>query len=310
MAFIYENTVDPEAENNAHSSAINLVGHNKRVLEVGCATGYFTKALSERGCDVVAIEIDPDAAAKASQWAEKVVVGDLDAGTLWDELEGQEFDVVTFGDVLEHLRRPLDALRAAVRLLKPSGFVVISVPNIAHVDVRLTLLQGNFPYRATGLLDRTHIHFFTLQSLRAMIKDAGLVLTETRRVVVPVFMSELPVDRGCVNQSIVDTALEDPEAESYQFVVKAAKDDGALAVAELADRVTELSDQLHNEEVRTALLHQEIAALRQEIAAPSTGQAWAEAQAYRKQYEDLVNTKTFRTVAPLREIYGRLRRRS
>jgi len=89
--------------------------------------------------------------------AERVIVGDLNVGTLWQELDGEQFDVVTFGDVLEHLLEPLDALRAAVRHLKPSGFVVISVPNIAHGDVRIALLLGTFPYRETGLLDRTHV---------------------------------------------------------------------------------------------------------------------------------------------------------
>jgi 2-polyprenyl-3-methyl-5-hydroxy-6-metoxy-1,4-benzoquinol methylase len=311
MAFIYETTVDPYATNNSHSLAIQLVGHNKRILEVGCATGYFTKALTEQGCSVVGIEIDGDAAVVASQWAERVVVGDLDAGTLWADLEGEQFDAVTFGDVLEHLRRPLETLQAAVRLLKPSGFVVISVPNIAHVDVRLTLLRGEFPYRSTGLLDRTHVHFFTLESLRQMIADAGLVMIETSRVVIPVFQSELPVDRECVDQSIVETVMEDPEAESYQYVVKAALNDGSLAVAGLAQRVTELSDQLHDEEVRTALLHQEIDALRQrqlESAASTNDSSTAEAEAYRRQYEALLNTKTFRVVAPLRKAYGRVRR--
>ena len=80
VAFIYEVPVDPDAENNPHSFMLDIVGYNKRVLEVGCANGFVTKVLSERGCTVVGIELDAEAAAVAEKWAEKVVVGDLDAG--------------------------------------------------------------------------------------------------------------------------------------------------------------------------------------------------------------------------------------
>ena len=71
---------------------------------------------------------------------------------------------MVMGDVLEHLRDPLNSLRHAVRKLKPSGFVVTSLPNIAHGDVRMALMQGKFRYRETGLLDRTHMRFFTLET--------------------------------------------------------------------------------------------------------------------------------------------------
>src|SRR5581483_4673632 len=219
LAFIYETTVDP-AGDSSHAATLDIVGYNKRVLEVGCATGYFTKALTDRGCKVVAIEVDPDAAAIAEKWAERVVVGDLDAGTLWRDLDGEQFDAITFGDVLEHLRDPLATIRSAVQLLRASGIVAISVPNIAHGDVRIALLQGEFPYHETGLLDRTHVQFFTKRNLENLVKEAGLVLVETRRVVKPLFQTEIEVERQHVAQSIVNMILEDPEAETYQFVVK------------------------------------------------------------------------------------------
>jgi 2-polyprenyl-3-methyl-5-hydroxy-6-metoxy-1,4-benzoquinol methylase len=303
VAYIYDTTVDPDAENNSHALILDLVGSNKRVLEVGCATGYVTKVLTERGCDVVGIELDADAAARAESWAERVIVGDLNVGMLWQELDGELFDVVTFGDVLEHLLEPLDTLRAAVRHLKPTGFVVISVPNIAHGDVRIALLLGTFPYRETGLLDRSHVRFFTKTALRAMIDAAGLLLVETRKVVVPLFQTELGVTGDSVDQSIVNVILEDREAETYQFVVKVVPDNGLHAVTSLADRVAELTDQNHDEMIRTALLHQEMDQLKREGETRR-----AEAEAYRLQLEALLNTKTFRFVAPLRKAYGWLHR--
>jgi 2-polyprenyl-3-methyl-5-hydroxy-6-metoxy-1,4-benzoquinol methylase len=323
LAFIYETTVDPEGD-SSHAATLDIVGHNKRVLEVGCATGYFTKALKDRGCEVVAIEMDPDAAAIAEKWAERVVVGDLDDGTLWQELEGEQFDAITFGDVLEHLRDPLATMRAAVHNLKSSGIVAVSVPNIAHGDVRIALLKGEFPYHDTGLLDRTHIQFFTKRNLENLIREAGLFPVETRRIVKPLFQTELEIKRDDVAQSTINSILEDPEAETYQFVVKAVQDNGTRTLATLADRVNELADRAHDEVVRTALLRKEIAEqerARQDLqhdldrskralqrAQDELQAARHESELYRQQAEAILRTKTFRMLSPLRRVYGRVRR--
>ena len=82
-----------------------------------------------------------------------------------------EYDVVLAGDVLEHLVRPHDVLCRAVRLLRPGGHVVISLPHVGHVDVRLALLQGEWKYRPWGLLDATHVRFFTLPTIKEMLAD-------------------------------------------------------------------------------------------------------------------------------------------
>jgi 2-polyprenyl-3-methyl-5-hydroxy-6-metoxy-1,4-benzoquinol methylase len=322
LAFIYETTVDPSGE-SSHAATLDIVGYNKRVLEVGCATGYFTKALKDRGCQVVGIEMDPDAAAIADKWAERVVVGDLDAGRLWQELEGEQFDAITFGDVLEHLRDPLATIRAAAHTLKSSGTVAISVPNIAHGDVRMALLQGEFPYRETGLLDRTHIQFFTKRNLENLIKEAGLLPVETRRIVKPLFQTELEIERQDVAQTTINSILEDPEAETYQFVVKAVQDNGTRTLATLADRVNELADRAHDEVIRTALLRKEITEQERaqldlqhrldrsnralERALEDLRVARHESELYRQQTEAILNTKTFRLLSPMRRLYGRFR---
>jgi 2-polyprenyl-3-methyl-5-hydroxy-6-metoxy-1,4-benzoquinol methylase len=259
LAFVYDTTVDPEAENNTHAYLLSMVGYNKSVLELGCATGYLSRAMAERGCSVVGIELDAEAAAVAEKWAERVIVGDIDRGEVWGDVADASFDVVLCGDVLEHLRDPLSALRSAVHKLKPSGIVVTSLPNIAHGDVRLALLAGSFRYRDVGLLDRTHLRFFTLESVRELLRDAGLLPVETRRIVVPLFHSELDVERADVPQPVIDAILTDPEAESYQFVMKSVRDDGAQVVADLTNRINELADHVHHEQVRETLLRREVA---------------------------------------------------
>jgi 2-polyprenyl-3-methyl-5-hydroxy-6-metoxy-1,4-benzoquinol methylase len=254
LAFIYEQPVDPDGENNSHSFALQMVGFNKSVLEVGCASGYLTKVLTERGCNVVGIELDPEAAEVAEQWAERVVVGNIDEGDVWNYVKDEAFDAIMLGDVLEHLRDPLGSLRQAVRKLKPTGIVVTSLPNIAHGDMRIALLQGRFRYAETGLLDRTHMRFFTLETIRELLSQAGLVVVDTKRVVMPLFHSEIGVKRSDVNHKTLDELHADPEVETYQFVMKSVRDNGDLALAQQADRVQELTDRVHNQRMRIALV--------------------------------------------------------
>ena len=151
-------------------------------------------------------------------------------------------------------RDPLAVLRAAVRKLKPSGFIVTSLPNVAHGDVRLSLLHGSFQYRDTGLLDRTHMRFFTLQTIRELLHDAGLVVVDTRRVVVPLFHTELGVRREDYPEAVVAEIQADTEFETYQFVMKSVIDNGSTAVVSMAKRLEKPTDRVQELEVSNRLL--------------------------------------------------------
>ncbi len=323
MSSIYEVSIDPGDDNSSHAFALSMIGYNKSVLELGCATGYFTKVLVERGCNVVGIELDPNAAEIAGKWADRVIVGNLDQDDVWETLDDEAFDAIVMGDVLEHLRDPLNSLRHAVRKLKPSGFVVTSLPNIAHGDVRIALMQGNFRYRETGLLDRTHVRFFTLESARDLITRAGLVIVETKRVIMPLFHSEMGVKREDINHKVLDELLEDPEVESYQFVMKSVRDNGTRTLKDLAGRVSDLSDRAHDEEVRRALLRKEIrdadaVSILQEYVEALQGHvtglehnievlttALTESD---QRYRSVLNSRAVRMTAPIRWLHGKVRR--
>jgi SAM-dependent methyltransferase len=187
------------------------------------------------------VEIDPSVVEPALPWLERVIIGDFEGDTVWPQLEGEFFDVVLFGDVLEHLKDPLTTLREAVTHLSPSGVVVISIPNIAHADVKLALLKGTFPYSESGLLDRTHISFFTKESLLQLVKEAGLAVVELCRVTAAAFHTEIEVDREDVDDAVLRAALADRESETYQFVLKAVRDDGDHALATLSSDVVDLT---------------------------------------------------------------------
>jgi 2-polyprenyl-3-methyl-5-hydroxy-6-metoxy-1,4-benzoquinol methylase len=121
---------------------------------------------------VVGIEIDPEAAAQARQFCDRVLALDLNDPN-WTAGLGERFDLVTFGDVLEHLIDPQTTLRDTRKVLVPGGRVLISLPNIAHWTIRLKLLLGRFEYEPCGILDCTHLRFFTVETARRMIQDAG-----------------------------------------------------------------------------------------------------------------------------------------
>jgi 2-polyprenyl-3-methyl-5-hydroxy-6-metoxy-1,4-benzoquinol methylase len=250
----YHTSINPEEENDAHSCLLRMVGFNKRVLEAGCASGHVSEALSKQGCSVVGIEIDAEVVLPAKQWVERVVIGNFDDGELWKELDGEMFDAVLFGDVLEHLKTPLETLLESLKHLLPSGAIVISVPNIAHADVKIALMNGTFPYADSGLLDRTHIHFFTKESLLELIRAAGLVPVEFNRVTVPVFATEIGVQESDVDGSALAAILADRESETYQFVIKAVRDDGSRSLENLAQDLIGLSDKLVDEQRRYAQL--------------------------------------------------------
>ncbi len=106
-------------ENHSLKKMLRLVGENKRVIDFGCATGYFSQLLTRKGCRVTGIEINPDAAKVAELYCEQVIVADLDFVSVTEILPIHEFDVAVFGDVLEHLRNPWKMLEETQQLLKP-----------------------------------------------------------------------------------------------------------------------------------------------------------------------------------------------
>jgi methionine biosynthesis protein MetW len=161
-------TSDPD---EAAGMIANLLPQNKRVLDVGCGTGSMSKLLVDlRGVQLVGIEPDLDRVRKAQARGLDVRHGILDDATAKDL--GQ-FDAVVFADVLEHLPDPWTVLNLAQRVLAPDGVVIASVPNIAHWSVRWELLWGRFDYQSCGIMDATHLRWFTERSLRNLFESAG-----------------------------------------------------------------------------------------------------------------------------------------
>jgi 2-polyprenyl-3-methyl-5-hydroxy-6-metoxy-1,4-benzoquinol methylase len=164
-------------------------GRGRRLLDVGAADGLLSRQLTACGWRVTAIEGDPALAQVGARYCERMITLNLDREIPVGE---GPFDVIVYGDVLEHLVDPLRVLVELDRGLGPGGFVIISVPNIAHLWIRLLLLVGRFDYLDRGILDHSHLRFFTERSMRAMLAAAGLSIERFTATPAPLFQI-LPV---------------------------------------------------------------------------------------------------------------------
>lgn len=204
-------------------------GRGRRILDVGAADALVGRRLTEHGWRVTGIEGDPALAQAGAPYCERMITANLNREV--PEVQGP-FDAILYGDVLEHLIDPLRVLVELNRSLVPDGFVIVSVPNIAHLYIRLLLLLGRFDYLDRGILDNTHLRFFTARSLRALLDDAGLVVERFSATPAPLYqvLPERWHKRWVAVTHTINAAIARnlPRVLGYQFIVLARPKGGAL----------------------------------------------------------------------------------
>lgn len=186
MADVYDYPAGFDDPGNKNAWFGRIIGEGKRVLEVGCATGYVGEHLvQQQNCRVHGIEYVDEMAERARGRGcyAQVLTGDIQDPRTVAALEPGGFDFVLFGDVLEHLTAPEKALRNVAPLLTPGGHVLICVPSIIHWSLRWKILRGQFEYTDTGPLDRTHVHFFTPKTARDLVRREGFQIVQEGGVV-------------------------------------------------------------------------------------------------------------------------------
>jgi 2-polyprenyl-3-methyl-5-hydroxy-6-metoxy-1,4-benzoquinol methylase len=159
---------------NPRSEMIGFIPENaKKILDVGCGEGFFGYKLKrEINAKIWGIEIDRTAAESAQKKLDKVMVGDISKTII--ELPDTYFDCVIFNDVLEHLIDPFTILIRIKRKLSKNGLVISSIPNIRYYDqVKSLLLKKEWKYEDSGILDKTHLRFFTKKSILDMFESTG-----------------------------------------------------------------------------------------------------------------------------------------
>ncbi|MEA2659827.1 MAG: hypothetical protein QOF64_2426 [Candidatus Binatota bacterium] len=211
---------------SSHYWIVKLLNRGSRplsILDVGGADGYLGAILKKQGHHVIGVEADPARAKKAMGSYDRVHLADIET---FDFPYLEEFDLILFADVLEHLREPSAVLRRALPCLKQNGEIIVSVPNVANFIIRIGLLLGRFEYTDRGILDRTHLRFFTLASLRRMLTDDGWAIVEIRVTPLPVQLVMPATDKKIflplheVHYGIVRLWKT---VFAYQFVVRALR---------------------------------------------------------------------------------------
>jgi len=225
----------PTDRNSSWTKIFNFIPEKSEVLDIGCSSGNFGAALIEyKNCIVDGLDYNPQDVKAARKVLRQAWVSDIEQDDLKKIVAGTKYDAIIMADVIEHLVDPVTALRGVKKLLKPNGFLAFSVPNMAHTWVRLSLLKGEFTHTDTGLLDKTHIHFYDVKELERVLDEAGFALERYDSTVVNIprkMVRDRLSELGLGAEERFFDYLNDSLGHIYQFVGKVvAKPPGQVAV--------------------------------------------------------------------------------
>lgn len=202
---------------SSHDKIIKLVEKNKKILDVGCASGYLASFLKQKGCIIDGIDTDKGSIEKAKEYC-NAYISDISK----EKIEGK-YDVIILGDILEHLVSPDEVLLKLKENLKNDGYIIISIPNIVNIYPRLKILLGYFDYEEIGIFDRTHLRFFTQKSFKKLIYETGYKIEKLEYTPIPIYLKFPQFPKFLLNPiyyllSVLATYW--PTMFAYQFISK------------------------------------------------------------------------------------------
>jgi len=203
---------------SSHNKLIEMTESNKKVLDIGCSSGYIAAKLKEKNCTVFGIDNNKQALETAKKYCKKVFLMDISKAKIIGK-----YNIIILGDVIEHLPEPTHFLKRLKKNLKTDGYILISVPNIANIITRVNLFLGKFDYTDKGILDKTHLRFFTKKTLKNTIKEAGYKLVKLDSTPIPIFLAlpSLPKRFAVQIYKILNLLnMVYPNLFAYQFVAK------------------------------------------------------------------------------------------
>lgn len=219
----YNFSLDLDTENSI-SLIIDMLERNSIVLELGPAHGRLTKYMKQvLSCTIDIVELEDKAGIDAKQYARNAFLGkdgDVESDFWYEKLKQERYDFIILADILEHLREPEKLLKRCRKLLAPEGAILLSVPNLAHTDVILNLLNDKFDYQEIGLLDNSHIHFFTYESLQKVVEKTGLEAVVKKATYCCVGFAGLNTNYDQVSRELARELKKRKYGEIYQFVWK------------------------------------------------------------------------------------------
>ena len=218
----YERGIQLNSEESL-SKIVSKIQSNSTVLDVGCSSGFLGKYLIENmKCVVDGVDVDSEAIEVCRNIYRKAEVINIENNYISDVLH-QKYDFIVVADVLEHLYDPEKFLSDIPRLVNKNGSIIFSVPNVTHIALGLDLLRGNFNYSENGLLDKTHLRFFSRSSLLKLLNKYNLFSWEIDSVNKEIFETEFSEsNQDVLSYDIVEQLIKNhKDALTYQWIVTA-----------------------------------------------------------------------------------------
>ena len=175
---------------NKYHQIASSIDEKSYVLDVGCGEGQLGSILHLKGCQVDGLDINIDRVNDKRKFYQNIFLSDIREF----KIENRSYNHVVFSDVLEHTQSHENILKSSFKLLRPNGRVVISIPNVGYFMNRLGLLFGNWDYTEEGILDKTHIRFYTLKTAKKLIQSSGYHICKT--------IPEIPIINAVWKKSI------------------------------------------------------------------------------------------------------------
>lgn len=248
------NLHDPYA---THNILVNSIKSESKVLDVGCAQGYIGKYLFEqKNCKVIGIDYLKEHIEEAKNKGVYSRLFQIDLNTLSDELNEYQnyFDYILLADVLEHLYFPKQSINKFKKLLKKEGSLLISIPNISHGSIILNLLRNKFQYTPTGLLDETHIRFFTLNSFVNLLTEEKLqIISIDASIKVPTETEQHASFENLPN-NVVKHLVSNSEIFCYQYIFKVKNSDNVDCKKTNEEKIDLFKNEL-NKSVKKLKMH-------------------------------------------------------
>lgn len=266
----YDNILSKNPE-MVHNKLLSRIKDGSKVLEFGPASGIMTRELKKKQCYINIVEIDKQCFEKVMEIADDGICDDIENYQWVKYLAGKKYDYILFSDVLEHLKKPEETLEVCKDFLRVGGVILISLPNIAHNSVILSLMENRFIYHETGILDITHIRHFTFLEAKKMIEECGYSIKYCDGAYVSVGKNEFPADYEDIPVDFAEYLKKRPFGELYQFLFEIQLGEATGEVDDRLGKNTEYMDLdiLQEEEEKFPSVeyseNYEIARLRLEI---------------------------------------------
>lgn len=286
-------------KNTSWGVIFDMIEENQEILDIGCSSGNFGAELIKRKhCVVDGVDIDEKDVELAKKQLSNAFIFNVEKDPI--KKIAKKYDVILMIDVIEHLVNPRNSLNSIGSLLKPGGVLIFSVPNMAHISIRLNLLNGKLNYTKTGLLDDTHLHFYTEEYLSNVLNSAGFTISDFRNTSITYpkqLIKKLLKDAGLSYTDEFNKHSSSTNGDVYQLIGAATFSDNKKIKTRLPKRnphdehFLEIEKVIKNQKEHIACLEKSV-----ELKDNHISNIEKQFQSYRSKIENNITVKVYRFI--------------